>query len=90
MAWLEENWKDSNDFFSSSKEFTSKFIEWKNMVFGDINKRKKRAWAQLNGIQQRLTISPSLNLLKLDKKIKLELEAIVNQEELLWFQKISE
>ena len=68
----------------------SKLIEWKNTVFGDVNKQKKRAWAQLNGIQQRLTISPSLNLLKLDKKIKLELEAIVNQEELLWFQKISE
>ena len=87
MAWLEENWKDSNDFLSSSKEFMSKRIEWKNTIFGDINKRKKRAWARLNGIQQRLAIFPSLNLLKLDKKIKLELEAILNQEELLWFQK---
>ena len=65
----------------------SKLIQWKNTVFGDVNKQKKRAWARLNGIQKQLVISASLNLLKLDKKIKLDLEAILNQEKLLWFQK---
>lgn len=56
-------------------------------MFGDLNKKKRRLWARLKGVQKKLSHRHSNGLIKLERKLRRELDFILQQEELLWFQK---
>lgn len=55
-------------------------------MFGNIHTRKRKLSARLEGIQRAMSNSHSTNLIKLDKKLHKELNDVLEQEELLWFQ----
>ncbi|XP_019197031.1 PREDICTED: uncharacterized protein LOC109190884 [Ipomoea nil] len=63
---------------------------WNKEIFGRISQNKKRILARLGGVQRCLANRPSPGLLKLDQKLRIELEISLHQEELLWFQKSRE
>ncbi|XP_021717685.1 uncharacterized protein LOC110685467 [Chenopodium quinoa] len=48
---------------------------------------KSRLWARLEGIQKVLAERRVDRLIELEKSLKLEMEQVLQQEELLWFQK---
>ena len=58
---------------------------WNKENFGNIFKRKRHLLARLNGIQHALEKFNSNRLLELESKLKMELETILSQEELLWY-----
>ena len=63
---------------------------WNKECFGNIFRRKIRLWARLEGIQKQLSSNHSDRLLKLERKLHQELEMVLNQEALLWYQKYRE
>ena len=75
------------DFLEKSCLLSKELLVWKDQVFGNINRRKKRIWARLEGIQSKLVNAGSMGLLMLEKKLRIELENILLQEEMIWFQK---
>nr|GMC69261.1 uncharacterized protein LOC109193611 [Ipomoea batatas] len=58
--------------------------------FGNIDKRKRRVLAHLEGIQKRIGTSLNDNMIKLERKLKKELEDILYQEEHTWYQRSQE
>ena len=63
---------------------------WNYNVFGDIFKRKRRLQARIQGVQWLLTEGRVASLLKLETKLHKELDDVLLQEEILWFQKSRE
>ncbi|XP_021621482.1 uncharacterized protein LOC110621511 [Manihot esculenta] len=63
---------------------------WNRNSFGNIFSRKKRISARIAGIQKTLSTGGPQHLLKLELKLKKQLEDILEQEELFWFQKSKE
>lgn len=61
--------------------------KWNKTVFGNIFVRKKRLYRRLDGTQRALAYSPNPGLIKLEEKLKKELNNVLKQEELLWMQK---
>lgn len=59
----------------------------KCQTFGNIFHMKKRVLSQLEGVQWSLASTCLTSLLKLEQRLKCELEVILFQEELLWKQK---
>lgn len=72
---------------SSVKKFTNQIDHWNKNEFGDIFKRKRKILARLSGIQKALEMHQTRNLLKLETNLSKQLDDILNQEELLLFQK---
>ncbi|XP_024038358.1 uncharacterized protein LOC112097385 [Citrus clementina] len=56
-------------------------------IFGNIFKKKKELLARIGGIQWFLEKHHSRSLIKLETKLKRELEKVSTQKEVLWFQK---
>ncbi|XP_019166604.1 PREDICTED: uncharacterized protein LOC109162338 [Ipomoea nil] len=60
------------------------------MVFGNIHKRKRVLMSRLGGIQWILANNFHSGLVKLEKRLQVEMEDIIYQEELMWFQRSRE
>ncbi|XP_075507519.1 uncharacterized protein LOC142544347 [Primulina tabacum] len=56
---------------------------WNRTTFGDIHKNKRRLIAKIEGIQRSLNIRPSRGLIKLEKRLRDDLDMVFQQEELL-------
>lgn len=64
--------------------------KWNVSTFGNIHAKKRKLTARMEGIQRCLCNQPNHRLLKLHIKLKKDLETVLEQEELLWFQKSTE
>ncbi|KAK8604437.1 hypothetical protein V6N13_099379 [Hibiscus sabdariffa] len=60
---------------------------WNMEVFGHIVLKKKKLLARLRGIDKALQSRYNEYLIDLDRTLRCELEEVMQQEELLWFQK---
>ena len=74
-------------YLQAVKGFIEKIKAWNRDDFGNIIHRKKRILARLGGIQKALESYPNSNLTQLELELKRDLERIMTQEEILWFQK---
>ncbi|KAJ9177111.1 hypothetical protein P3X46_012362 [Hevea brasiliensis] len=74
----------------SLNHMQSKFMSWKDDVFGSLFKRKRWILARILGVQGKLSHNPHNGLIQLETKLRRELETILDQEQLLWFQKSRE
>ncbi|KAL8142510.1 hypothetical protein V2J09_015542 [Rumex salicifolius] len=61
--------------------------DWNHKVFGNIFRRKRNLWRQLERVQLRLSTHPTRVVIYMESMIKEKLETVLNQEQLLWFQK---
>lgn len=87
-SFLATNWDDSGLHIKDALEkCASKLSWWGKNVFGNIAFRKKRCLARLSGTQQAMCDRPSTYLFGLEKKLSNELQTILKQEELYWWQK---
>lgn len=70
--------------------FTIVAKEWNTNTFGNIFVRNKRPLAKIAGIQKSLAICFCLWLLESESKLFKELDTVLEQEELIWYQKSRE
>jgi len=63
---------------------------WNKEVFGNLFRRKRKLWARIEGLQRRLATGAPRYLLKLERKLRSELDQTLDQIAMLWFQKARE
>ncbi|XP_031127486.1 uncharacterized protein LOC116029577 [Ipomoea triloba] len=96
-AWLSRDdygniWKDATrpgtrDMVDVITDVTKQSFLWNQNVFGNIFKRKRQLTARIQGIQENVHYASSRGLQNLERKLLRELNAVLDQEETLWFQK---
>jgi len=95
-AWLEhckfeeflhQKWQPQQPLVSSLAALTKELCCWNREVFGNLFRRKRKTWARLEGIQRCLSNGGPLHLLKLEMRLRTELNTVLQEIETLWFQK---
>lgn len=87
---MERSWNKNESLMTNNKNIVKVLKEWNQDTFGNISKRKRRIHARLRGIQRHKEIRPNNGLLRLEKKLRGDLEEVLMQEELIWYQKSRE
>ncbi|KAL8143516.1 hypothetical protein V2J09_016548 [Rumex salicifolius] len=64
-----------------------KLRRWNKEVFGCIQERKEKLMAEIRDIQSLISISASDMLIEKEEEFSKELEVVLEQEEMLWYQK---
>nr|GLL25014.1 uncharacterized protein LOC109163410 [Ipomoea trifida] len=81
-------WNDPTlDLAGTIAEVTNQSKEWNKSVFGNIFKRKSNLQARIKGIQEYAYFPSSRGLQVLENKLIAELNQVIVEEEMLWFQK---
>lgn len=65
----------------------SSLKDWNCNVFENIFRKKCQLWSRLEGVKRNLDVSPCIGLVKLEKKLSKELNVVLEQEQILWWQK---
>ncbi|CAL1405873.1 unnamed protein product [Linum trigynum] len=95
-AWMTNNtlpnlissaWDGNVALPMALESLAGKLVHWNEEVFGDVKQRKRRLLARLKGIELRLAGAFSPGLAKLHSKLSRELDKVLEQEELIWFQR---
>ena len=87
---LRTSWNNSLELHSNLHNVQIVLQHWNSETFGNIFKRKRILLARLGGTQRALECNPNPFLFDLEKKLCAEYNEVLNQEELLWFQKSRE
>ncbi|XP_019157735.1 PREDICTED: uncharacterized protein LOC109154388 [Ipomoea nil] len=90
MNFVKDKWNIDEGLEQAKMELANDLLSWNHSTFGSIFQRKKRVLVRIEGVQKALANRPRSDLIKLNKKLQKELEEILNQEELYWFQKSRE
>lgn len=87
---VNQAWRQNDEFSDNIKNIIPTLEEWNRQVFGNLNQKKKRLLARIAGIQRKILINNHTGLVKLERKLQKELDDILLQEEIRWFQKSRE
>lgn len=87
---VRQNWNAATDLESNKAQMAKALTSWNNSTFGNIFHRKKRLLARLKGIQTSIAQQYRSDLIKLERKLRKELDDTLHQEELIWFQRSRE
>ncbi|XP_074298539.1 uncharacterized protein LOC141629436 [Silene latifolia] len=87
MEFVDQNWPSSGEFPVRLDGLSEKLQSWNSEIFGNIYKRKKSLIARIGGYQKELSIARRTNYIKLEAKLRKELDEVLAQEEILWYQK---
>ncbi|KAL4332531.1 hypothetical protein GQ457_07G011940 [Hibiscus cannabinus] len=85
--FLKSVWTSHGDLFTNISSFQEASRKWSIDVFGHIGKRKAQLLARLNGIDRALESSFRPSLVRLEDKLKRELDEVLAFEESLWHQR---
>lgn len=85
--FIHQNWHSHEEIRDSLKVLEKDLLEWNQSVFGHIKKRKTELLKRLNGIERASQQRPNPHLEELEKRLTEELMEVLDQEEILWFQK---
>ena len=80
-------WGNSGEWIRSVKKFHGLARQWNEECFGNILKKKTRLLGRLEGINSKLSVQSNPFLHNLQGKLWKELDSILLQEEVFWFQK---
>lgn len=67
-----------------------KLRRWNREVFGEVQKRKDNLVTEIKELQDRLIVAPINELLDKEAELSKELDVVLEQEEVIWFQKSRE
>lgn len=82
------SWNKGEGMTQKLQHLESDLRVWRDKTFGCIRKRKAELLAYLGGIQKKYDGGKRHQfLLRLEKQLQLELDVILKQEEMEWFQK---
>ncbi|KAL4284826.1 hypothetical protein GQ457_16G025340 [Hibiscus cannabinus] len=85
--FLQSVWDGENFFGDNVSEFQSRSKVWNREVFGFLDKRKDILMRRLRGIERALEVHYRPSLVRLEAKLKRELDNVLDQEERFWHQK---
>ncbi|CAL1402102.1 unnamed protein product [Linum trigynum] len=98
-AWLTSNtllstiagaWDSSASLPDALSNLSSALQAWNREVFGNVQQKKRRLLGRIRGIEMRLSEAFHPGLAKLHSKLEAELDAVLEQEELIWYQRSRE
>ncbi|XP_056687673.1 uncharacterized protein [Spinacia oleracea] len=82
-AWI----NDSNCFILGRDKFLNNIGSWVHNIFGNLNVKKRRLIARIDGIQKALANHYSGYLVNLEKELLFQLNDIFRKERIIWAQK---
>ncbi|XP_074287844.1 uncharacterized protein LOC141612999 [Silene latifolia] len=85
--FIASNWDSNNNLVSQLSELSEKLQHWNGTVFGNIFRKKRVLMARIGGCQRELSQGRQGHLIKLEAKLRKELDEILEREEILWYQK---
>ncbi|XP_074300458.1 uncharacterized protein LOC141631726 [Silene latifolia] len=85
--FVEESWPVDGIFQQKLSTLARKLKDWNTQIFGNIFRKKKELMARIGGCQRELSLRRIPYLIKLEAKLRRELDEVMEQEELLWYQK---
>ncbi|KAH9617315.1 hypothetical protein KSS87_016189 [Heliosperma pusillum] len=86
IEFINDNWEDDGDLVPQLKRLSIKLQDWNHTVFGNIF-LKKSLKARIEGCQKKLSLRQDRGLIKLEAKLRKEFDDVLEQEEILWYQK---
>lgn len=98
-AWLQHNefqdmltasWDRNIDTREALKRLEMKLRKWNKEVFGNVQRKKDTLLLEIKEIQDRLEQDHSDEILVKEGELLKELEVVLEQEEVIWFQKSRE
>lgn len=87
---IKENRSTNMDLKENLGRMEGILRKWSKTEFGNLEARKLKTLVRLGGIQKHLAESYDPSLIKLERKIKNQLEEILRQEEMMWHQRSRE
>ncbi|XP_074299787.1 uncharacterized protein LOC141630954 [Silene latifolia] len=85
--FIDTNWPSEGIFPTRLDELSHKLQTWNEEVFGNIFRKKRELMARIEGCQRELSKTRVSHLIKLEVRLRKELEEVFAREELLWYQK---
>ncbi|KAL4353175.1 hypothetical protein GQ457_06G017320 [Hibiscus cannabinus] len=85
--FLQSVWDGEKHFGENVSAFQSSSKVWNREVFGSLDKRKDILMRRLRGIERALEVHYRPSLVRLEAKLKRELDIVLDQEERFWHQK---
>lgn len=82
-----EKWCGGENLESSVSSFLKDVQLWNKEVFGNVQRKKRSLIARIGGIQRSLEKFRTQNMVDLERKLQIELEGVLDNEELIWKQK---
>jgi len=95
-AWMSHNqfedfvrgkWSPHSSLIRNLSNLAAELTTWNREVFGNLFRKKRSLWARIEGIQLKLEAGAPRFLLKLEKKLRQELDLTLNQIAVMWRQK---
>ncbi|XP_074284000.1 uncharacterized protein LOC141608557 [Silene latifolia] len=87
LRHLGKNWNNDEAFFPFIHHFASKLQQWNKDVFHNIFAKKRSLERRLLGVQTKLSRGGPNYLFKFELNLKRQLDEVLREEEMLWFQK---
>ncbi|XP_028752958.1 uncharacterized protein LOC114712575 [Neltuma alba] len=84
---VKKNWEQPRMVWQNLKQLEPKLLDWNVNVFGHIARRKAEILRRLEGIQRSLHYRHNPFLDRLEGRLQEDLRKLLDEEELLWFQK---
>lgn len=85
--FMKSNWNPSAEWVDTKNNFVHAVQQWNKDVFENFVQRKRRLFRRLHGIQRVLVNQDSCRLKELEARLILEYNTVLQQEEILWYQK---
>ncbi|KAJ4836400.1 hypothetical protein Tsubulata_039886 [Turnera subulata] len=86
-SFVSRNWEGHLQWSQTLEKFSTKLLVWQKTVFGSTTTKKRQLLTRLQGIQVYLDKKPSRFLSNLELEFRCELDKILAQEELEWYQR---
>ncbi|XP_061364296.1 uncharacterized protein LOC133307757 [Gastrolobium bilobum] len=99
IAWMEHynftqflarSWNVVKDTRTNLHDLTPNLKRWNKIVFGNIFNRKTNILHSIAEIQNHVDYHTNLSLQSREKEVRKDLDAVLIQEKILWFQKARE
>ncbi|CAA7042577.1 unnamed protein product [Microthlaspi erraticum] len=87
---LRNSWNNAVSTPHALQALREKLKRWNHEVFGDVNRRKEELLRQIKNLQDLLEVNQTDALLDSENTLMKELDAVMEQEELIWYQKSRE
>lgn len=85
--FVTDKWETNRALIPALEHLSEELQSWNKNVFGNIFHQKRSLLARLEGVQKSLSIKVNNGLLKLESKMRRELDEVLDREETLWYQK---
>lgn len=84
---MNRSWNTTSDSTSALVSLATDLENWNKDVFGNIFARKRKLERRIEGTRRQLALAISDHYIELEHKLCTELEEVLQQEQVLWFQK---